>query len=219
MQTSMCKYSKWSSIFLQYHRIFVCIINARVKWSPSKFLGKTICLEISFALFLLLHWWWYRLGEILGPNLQPWHKFIPHDLKATRSPPLDISTVHAVSWLKTYASSLTRVISDLSRIYQYDFPFPFPLLGTPSPFPYTLEADDFPFLSSQTVSKVQVSPSFKLLKPWPDWIAEKCTKTSSVPSSGVMNPNPFSALKNFTVPDGILIFFLCISQRRYQKKL
>lgn len=49
-----------------------------------------------------------------------------------------------------------------------------------------------------TASNSTCWPSSRLLYPSP-WMAEKCTKTSS-PCSREMNPNPFSALKNFTVP-------------------
>jgi hypothetical protein len=38
------------------------------------------------------------------------------------------------------------------------------------------------------------------------WIALKCTKTSALPSSGVMNPKPFSALNHFTVPVAMMPF-------------
>jgi len=42
-------------------------------------------------------------------------------------------------------------------------------------------------------------PSLRVLK-LVDWIAEKCTNTSLLPSAGEMKPKPLSALKNFTVP-------------------
>src|SRR5688572_9077751 len=42
---------------------------------------------------------------------------------------------------------------------------------------------------------------FSLSDLWPlPWISEKCANTSSPPSSGVMNPNPFASLNHFTVP-------------------
>src|SRR5207237_6217636 len=48
-------------------------------------------------------------------------------------------------------------------------------------------------------SKETFWPSLRVLKPC-IWIAEKCAKRSSLPSSGVMNPYPFASLNHFTVP-------------------
>src|SRR5437868_3018469 len=44
--------------------------------------------------------------------------------------------------------------------------------------------------------------SFSVLYP-EDWIALKCAKTSSLPSSGAMKPKPLSALNHLTVPVAI----------------
>src|SRR4051794_25177807 len=52
-------------------------------------------------------------------------------------------------------------------------------------------------------SNSTVSPSFRLLYPLPSMF-EKCTNTSAPPSRE-MKPNPFSALKNLTVPVATLI--------------
>src|SRR5215218_8551024 len=43
------------------------------------------------------------------------------------------------------------------------------------------------------------APSARVRKPSPE-IPEKCTNASFPPSSGVMNPNPFSSLNHFTTP-------------------
>jgi len=46
------------------------------------------------------------------------------------------------------------------------------------------------------------APSASVRKPSPA-IPEKCTKASFPPSSGVMNPKPFSSLNHFTTPVAI----------------
>merc|ERR1719162_1688961 len=76
---------------------------------------------------------------------------------------------------------------------------PFCWRGSPSPLPVTLLAEVLPLRSSYVVSKKTVSPSLRVLKP-SLLMAEKWTNTSSLPSSGEINPKPFSALKNFTEP-------------------
>src|SRR5207342_1912522 len=54
-----------------------------------------------------------------------------------------------------------------------------------------------PFWPWTTVN-VTFWPSFRLLKPW-DWIARKCTNTSS-PFSRLMKPKPLASLNHLTVP-------------------
>src|SRR5215208_3725394 len=46
------------------------------------------------------------------------------------------------------------------------------------------------------------APSASVRKPSPE-IPEKCTNASFPPSSGVMNPKPFSSLNHFTTPVAI----------------
>jgi hypothetical protein len=53
-------------------------------------------------------------------------------------------------------------------------------------------------------SKLTFCPSLRVLNPLM-LMAEKCANTSSPPSSGVMNPNPFASLNHFTVPVAILL--------------
>ena len=62
----------------------------------------------------------------------------------------------------------------------------------------------FPF-GPCTISNWTFCPSFNERKP-ADWIAEKCAKTSSPPSSGVIKPKPFASLNHLTVPVDILHF-------------
>src|SRR6187431_1702958 len=57
-------------------------------------------------------------------------------------------------------------------------------------------------------SKETFCPSFSVLKPC-IWIAEKCAKRSSLPSSGVMKPYPFASLNHLTVPVAIAPCPLC----------
>src|SRR6185436_18236741 len=57
-------------------------------------------------------------------------------------------------------------------------------------------------------SKETFWPSLRVLKPC-IWIAEKCAKRSSLPSSGVMNPYPFASLNHFTVPVAIRLLASC----------
>src|SRR3954467_12912385 len=49
-------------------------------------------------------------------------------------------------------------------------------------------------------------PSCSLRKPF-DWIAEKCTNTSS-PLAREMNPKPLASLNHFTVPCSMMEYFL-----------
>src|SRR5918999_5174877 len=44
-----------------------------------------------------------------------------------------------------------------------------------------------------------LSFSFSVLNP-DAWMAEKCTKRSLLPSSGVMKPKPLASLNHFTLP-------------------
>src|SRR5688572_13604801 len=53
-------------------------------------------------------------------------------------------------------------------------------------------------------------PSLRVLKPC-IWMAEKCAKRSSLPSSGVMNPYPFASLNHFTVPVAMLLTCLLLN--------
>src|SRR5687767_7707200 len=50
-----------------------------------------------------------------------------------------------------------------------------------------------------STSYCTLSFSLSVLKP-AAWMAEKCTKRSLLPSSGVMKPKPFASLNHFTVP-------------------
>src|SRR4249919_3387414 len=63
-----------------------------------------------------------------------------------------------------------------------------------------------PFWPWTTVN-VTFWPSFRLLKPW-DWIARKCTNTSS-PFSRLMKPKPLASLNHLTVP--VSRFDICIA--------
>src|SRR5690349_8986586 len=58
-----------------------------------------------------------------------------------------------------------------------------------------------PFADSPS-SYSTFAPSASVRNPSP-WIPEKCTKASLPPSSGVMNPKPFSSLNHFTTPVAI----------------
>src|SRR3954468_23022974 len=58
-----------------------------------------------------------------------------------------------------------------------------------------------PFCPSPS-SNSTFAPSASVRKPSP-WIAEKWTKASDPPSSGVMKPKPFSSLNHFTTPVAI----------------
>ena len=64
----------------------------------------------------------------------------------------------------------------------------------------TFTARSFPLsLGSGSVSNVTFCPSFNVRNP-SVWIAEKCTNTSSPPSSLAMKPYPLPSLNHFTVP-------------------
>ena len=69
-----------------------------------------------------------------------------------------------------------------------------------------LSADVFPVFRSGTTSKSTFCPSASLVIPARS-TALICTKTSLLPSSGWMKPNPFSPLNHFTVPCAISDFF------------
>src|SRR5688500_4472123 len=57
------------------------------------------------------------------------------------------------------------------------------------------------------------APSARVRKPSPE-IPEKCTNASLPPSSGVMNPKPFSSLNHLTTPVAIQhLLTACIDAR------
>jgi hypothetical protein len=60
----------------------------------------------------------------------------------------------------------------------------------------------FPF-GPWVTSKLTFWPSLSVLNP-DMLIAEKCANKSSLPSSGVIKPNPFESLNHFTVPVAIV---------------
>src|SRR5262249_56015110 len=65
-----------------------------------------------------------------------------------------------------------------------------------------LAAADLPLRGSAWMSKLSFWPSTRVLMPARS-TAEICTNTSGPPPSCTMNPKPFWALKNFTVPVAI----------------
>src|SRR5207342_3741652 len=62
-----------------------------------------------------------------------------------------------------------------------------------------------------TTTKETCWPSFRLLKPC-DWIARKCTNTSS-PFSRLMKPKPLASLNHLTVPVSRFDIFTCSLER------
>src|SRR3990170_7697623 len=63
-----------------------------------------------------------------------------------------------------------------------------------------------------STSYCTLSFSLSVLKP-AAWMAEKCTKRSLLPSSGVMKPKPLASLNHFTVPVLMSVCFLDIGKK------
>mmetsp|Transcript_53877 Transcript_53877/g.153505 ORF Transcript_53877/g.153505 Transcript_53877/m.153505 type:complete len:346 (+) Transcript_53877:332-1369(+) len=145
-----------------------------------------------------------------GPSsLSSWGRFLlfslPSASQPSHSPQPPLPPLPAI-----IHDIISHIMSPLSLPLPLSLSFPLPLSSLPPPFPgtslglqsrtFTSTALAFPLLSSSVSVNWTVIPLWRVLPSLFEVIELSCMKTSSEPSSGLMNPNFRSSTQVFRSP-------------------